>query len=184
MSFRGSEASRGIFPSSWFYLVLVHYPTWWIPPLRLRCGRNDKWGTFLRIRLLFHEHFTPPRGPHQARLGEPASPEGSSCTVSDGIPVHSYVVITGTFPERHIGRSLRFHWRGGSAQPHRLCSKRGGRQVAAPTVTLVGSTVQPHRLYSKRGGRLVAAPTWVYYFPPPAHVCLYPSCPKKNVEIW
>ena len=110
MSFRGSEASRGIFPSSWFYLVLVHYPTWWIPPLRLRCGRNDKWGTFLRIRLLFHEHFTPPRGPHQARLGEPASPEGSSCTASDGIPVHSYVVITGTFPERHTGRSLQFCW--------------------------------------------------------------------------
>ena len=42
MSFRGSAASRGIFPSSKFYLVLVLPPTWWIPPLRLRCGRNDR----------------------------------------------------------------------------------------------------------------------------------------------
>ena len=41
-------------------------------------------GTFLRIRLLFLECFTPPRGPHQARPGEPASPKGSSCTVLSG----------------------------------------------------------------------------------------------------
>ena len=34
--------SGGIFPSCWFYFVLVLCPTWWIPPLRLRCGRNDK----------------------------------------------------------------------------------------------------------------------------------------------
>ena len=40
--------------------------------------------TFLPIRLLFLQHFTPPRGPHQARPGEPASPEGSFCTVSAG----------------------------------------------------------------------------------------------------
>ena len=38
-------------------------------------------GTFLRIRLLFLQCFPPPRGPHQARPGEPASPEGSFCTV-------------------------------------------------------------------------------------------------------
>ena len=37
-----SERSRGIFPSSKFYLVVVHYPTWWIPLLRLRSGRNDR----------------------------------------------------------------------------------------------------------------------------------------------
>ena len=42
-------------------------------------------GTFLRIRPLFLQHFTLPRGPHQARpQGEPASPEGSFCSVSDG----------------------------------------------------------------------------------------------------
>ena len=36
--------SRGIFPSCRFYLVLVLSATWWIPPLRLRCGRNDMMG--------------------------------------------------------------------------------------------------------------------------------------------
>ena len=36
-----TNVSRGIFPSGKFHLVLVHFPTWWIPPLRLRCGRND-----------------------------------------------------------------------------------------------------------------------------------------------
>ena len=82
MSFRGSKASRGIFPSSKFYLVLVLCLTWWIPPLRLRCGRNDiMGGTFLRIRPLLVQCLTLPCGPHQARLGEPASPKGSSCTV-------------------------------------------------------------------------------------------------------
>ena len=50
----------------------------------LRSGRNDKGEAFLRIRPLFVQRFTPPRGPHQARPGEPASPERSSCTVSDG----------------------------------------------------------------------------------------------------
>ena len=73
-------------------------------------GLNDKWGTFLRIRPQFLERFTLPRGPHQARPGEPASPEGSFCTVSGGILFYSYVVIIGTPPERHTGRSLRFRW--------------------------------------------------------------------------
>ena len=41
--------------------------------------------TFLRIRPLFLQHLTPPRGPHQARTGEPASPKGSSCTVLSGL---------------------------------------------------------------------------------------------------
>ena len=74
----------------------------------LRYGRNDNGGTFLRIRLQFLERFTLPRGPHQARPGEPASPKGSSCSVSGGILLHSYVVVTGRFPERHTGHSLRF----------------------------------------------------------------------------
>ena len=34
MSFRASKASRGIFPSCRFYLVMVLSPTRWIPPLR------------------------------------------------------------------------------------------------------------------------------------------------------
>ena len=44
MSFRANTVSRGIFPSSRFYLTLVLSPTWWIPPLRWRCGRNDIMG--------------------------------------------------------------------------------------------------------------------------------------------
>ena len=42
MSFRANAVSRGIFPSCKFYLVVVLHPTWWIPPLRLRYGRNDR----------------------------------------------------------------------------------------------------------------------------------------------
>ena len=42
MSFRASETSRGIFPSSLFYLVVVLSPTWWIPPLRFAAvGMTD-----------------------------------------------------------------------------------------------------------------------------------------------
>ena len=40
---------------------------------------------------------------------------------------------------------------GGFVQPYRLYSERGGRQIAAPTVSLVGDTVQPHGLYSECG---------------------------------
>ena len=47
-------------------------------------------GAFLRIRLLFLQHFTLPRGPHQARPGDPASPEGSSCTVLLGGTIHPH----------------------------------------------------------------------------------------------
>ena len=91
------------------------------------------------------------------------------------------------FPERHIGRSLRFRWEvdsfihtgciryvawrwiiaatlRGSIRPYRLYSERGGRQIAAPTVTLVGSAAQPHRFYLQRGGRQIAAPTGVIPF--------------------
>ena len=68
-----TNVSRGIFPSGRFYLVVVHSPTWWIPPLRLRCGRNDNDATFLRIRLLFLERFTSYRPPHQSGLRPAAS---------------------------------------------------------------------------------------------------------------
>ena len=69
-------------------------------------GLNDNVGTFLRIRLLFLECFTPPRSPHQARPGEPASPEGSSCTVLLGSAIQPHRFYSQRPPERHIGRSL------------------------------------------------------------------------------
>ena len=84
MSFRGSEASRGIFPSCRFYLVLVILAIWENPSTPFHFGRDD---------------------------------------IS-------------------IGNTI---------QPHRLYSERGGRQIAAPTVTLVGGFYHPHRLYSKCG---------------------------------
>ena len=71
-----TNVSRGIFPSGRFYLVVVHSPTWWIPPLRLRCGRNDNDATFLRIRLLFPECFRLPRCLISQGCALPASPEG------------------------------------------------------------------------------------------------------------
>ena len=37
-----------------------------------------------------------------------------------------------------------------SIQPHRLYSKRGGRQIAAPTGTSVSGTIHPHGLYMQR----------------------------------
>ena len=86
MSFRASAASRGIFPSCRFYLVVVLSPTWWIPPLRFAA----------------------------------------------------------------VGMT---YWKVIPFCPHRLYSERGGRQIAAPTVTLMGGTVQPHRLYTERSGR-------------------------------
>ena len=77
----GVKQSRGIFPSSKFYLVVVLCPTWWIPPLRLRCGRNDNEVTFLRIRLQFLERFRPPR-PSSVRAAPCQLPRrGSFCTV-------------------------------------------------------------------------------------------------------
>ena len=41
---------------------------------------------------------------------------------------------------------------GGTVQPHRLYSGRGGRQIAAPTGSLESGSGQPNRLYSGRGG--------------------------------
>ena len=56
MSFRGSEASRGIFPSGRFYLVLVLLPTWWIPPLRFAAVGMTKRGDVFRY---YRKQFRP-----------------------------------------------------------------------------------------------------------------------------
>ena len=47
-------------------------------------------------------------------------------------------------------RSLGMTCREAVFCPHRLYSKRGGRQIAAPTCTSVSGSVQPHRFYSER----------------------------------
>ena len=47
MSSRPSETSGGIYSSSKLYLVLVHHPTWWIPPLRFATVGMTKGGTCL-----------------------------------------------------------------------------------------------------------------------------------------
>ena len=144
----------------------------------LRSGRNDNGVTFLRIRPLFMQHFAPPRRPHQSRpRGEPASPEGSSCSVSAGLRLNLTEIYPEGSPERHTGRSLRFRWwvdsfnhtgyicnvAGGRLPPLQthwwvvsfnrtgyMCNVPGTARRPFPTVLLVGVTVQPHRLYSKR----------------------------------
>ena len=62
MSFRANEVSRGIFPSGKLYLVVVYYPTEWIPPLRLRCGRNDIRFLHWALRIQMY-HDAGPQGP-------------------------------------------------------------------------------------------------------------------------
>ena len=61
---------------------------------------------FLRIRLLFLQCFTLPRGPHQSRpRGEPASPRGSFCTMLWVVPFNS----TGCIRDVDGGRSTPLH---------------------------------------------------------------------------
>ena len=46
--------SGGIFPSSRLYLVLVHFPTWWIPPLRFAAvGMTYLGGGFVYLHRLY-----------------------------------------------------------------------------------------------------------------------------------
>ena len=42
----------------------------------LRCGRNDNFGAFLRIRPLFLQHFTPPRWPSSGSPRRASFPRG------------------------------------------------------------------------------------------------------------
>ena len=129
-----TNVSRGIFPSGKFYLVVVLSPTWWIPPLRCRCGRNDKEVTFLRIRLLFLQHFTLPRGPHQARPGEPASPKGSSCTVLSGLWFSGTALKSAPRPSPSGKGDRRRRWmRRGTA--FRIVGTRGA-EVQPPSETV------------------------------------------------
>ena len=70
--------SRGIFPSGWFYLVVVLCQTWWIPPLRLRCGRNDTMGGRLYgFAYCFWNVLRCP-APHQSGLRPASFPGGEA----------------------------------------------------------------------------------------------------------
>ena len=103
--------SGGIFPSCKLYLRQVISATWVDSSTPLRCGRNDNFGAFLRIRLLFLQHFTLPCGPHQARpLGRASFPRGKLLFRIGWAPFESDGDISGTSPERHTGRSLWFRW--------------------------------------------------------------------------
>ena len=75
MSFRGSAASRGIFPSCKLYLVLVILATWWIPPLRFApvgMTMGDASTDSPTVSRAFH---AAPR-PSQSRLCRASSPKG------------------------------------------------------------------------------------------------------------
>ena len=98
MSFRANVVSRGIHPSCRFYLALVLSVTWWIPPLRLRCGRNDRrfwFGCYKCKRITFPD----------LRAGWRQ--------IAAATPDSSYVIPFYDTAQK---------------------PKRGGRQVAAPTI--------------------------------------------------
>ena len=102
--------SRGIHASGRFYLVVVLYPTWWIPPLRLRYGRNDRMGG--RFYEFAYSFWNVSRCP---------APSSVSAAPSQLPPREAFVPwfrVSGVIgngsvlsrAERHIGRSLRFRW--------------------------------------------------------------------------
>ena len=88
MSFRANAVSRGTFPSCRFYLVVVHYPTWWIPPLRLRCGRNDTiGGRFYGFAYSFQSVSRRPAALIRLALGRASFPPGTLLYRVFGWPV-------------------------------------------------------------------------------------------------
>ena len=133
MSFRANVVSRGIFPSSKFYLMVVHYPTWWIPPLRLRCGRNDKRGYVSTNSPIVSGMFQAAPLPHQSGLRPASFPGGEAFVPGFGV---SGVIGNGSVlsrAERHIGRSLRFRWWAG-------VFNRGVLWTGGVAVRIVGTT--------------------------------------------
>ena len=78
MSFRANAVSRGIFPSGRFYLVLVLSATWWIPPLRLRYGRNDITGGRLYGFAYCFQNVSRRPAPHQSGLRPASFPGGEA----------------------------------------------------------------------------------------------------------
>ena len=126
MSFRANAVSRGIFPSGKFYLVVAHHPTWWIPPLRLRSGRNDTMGLrFYEFAYCFQNVSRRP-----AASSVRASPcqlprRGSFCTVI---------------------------WGGGFYRAQFRPFTHGTAHRPFPTVSLVGGRFQPMDTKDRRDG--------------------------------
>ena len=89
--------------------------------------------------------------------GEPASPRGSSCTVSGDTPFESNVILSGRPPERHTGRSLRFRWWGDPFIRTGCVRNVVWRWIIAATLR---NTIQPYRLYSECG----VVPFWAVFF--------------------
>ena len=87
---------------AWYHSTAqVVFATW-----RAASSRPYMRNTFApAVPTTFH---AAPRPSSGSPSGEPASPKGSSCSVSGGAPLESYGVISGRSPERHAGRSLRF----------------------------------------------------------------------------
>ena len=89
--------SRGIFPSGRFYLAPVLHPTWWIPPLRLRYGRNDIWGDVCTDSPTVSRIFLAAPPPHQSRLRRASFPQGKLLYRGFGCQG-----LLGTVPSFHV----------------------------------------------------------------------------------
>ena len=114
MSFRANAVSRGIFPSGWFYLVVVLCQTWWIPPLRLRYGRNDITGGRLYGFAYCFQNVSRRPAPSSVSAAPSQLPRrGSFCTVLSG---------TGVYWER-----FRPFTHGTAHRPFPTVSLKGGR---------------------------------------------------------
>ena len=119
----------------------VHYPTWWIPPLRLHSGRNDTMG---ERGWYFRKQLRPFRCGNKNALESYYVVRFKSvfCILNPspkGRPWLSQRERQGGQPLagagwRWVNAATLFHIWGGTIHPHRLLLPRGGRQVAAPTL--------------------------------------------------
>ena len=96
MSFRGSAASRGIFLSGKFYLVLVLSPTWWIPPLRFAAVGMTDVSPFVRCKFECTTMPALPPGPDGGRL--PPLQCVVHCNTVWSIRLNNYNVPGGRLP--------------------------------------------------------------------------------------
>ena len=90
-----TNVSRGIFPSCRFYLALVIFATWEDFSTPLRCGRNEiRYNVSTDSPTVSTAFYAAPLPSSGSPLGEPASPEGSFCTVLLGGIIQPYGLYT------------------------------------------------------------------------------------------